>query len=196
MRNAVIGRRTYYAIGKEAVTTDERIEEIVGEAVKHVPSSFNSQSARVVILLGEQHERLWDITKAELKKIVSPESITATEDKINGSFRSGYGSILFFEDEAIIEGLQNKFPSYKNNFPVWSNQSSGMLQYVVWTTLELDGWGASLQHYNPVIDETVKETWNLPASWRLIAQMPFGNPVLPPVSKEFKPLEERIKVFK
>lgn len=194
--DAVKGRRSHYAISKEQVTTDERIEEIVSEAVKHVPSSFNSQSARVVILLGEQHDRLWDITKAELKKIVSPDSFQATEDKINGLFRSGYGSILYFEDVTVVEGFQQKFPAYKDNFPVWANQSSGMLQFAIWSALGLEGWGASLQHYNPVIDEAVKAAWNIPANWKLIAQMPFGKPVSPPGQKEFQPLAERIKVFK
>jgi len=194
--DAVKARRTYYAISKEQVTSDERIEEIVGEAVKHVPSSFNSQSSRVVILLGEQHDRLWDITKAELKKILPPENFQATEDKINGVFRSGYGSILYFEDMSVIEGLQQKFLTYKDNFPVWSNQSSGMLQFAVWTALEIEGWGASLQHYNPVIDDAVKAVWQIPANWKLIAQMPFGKPVVMPDQKEFQPLTERIKVFK
>jgi len=194
--DAVKARRSYYAISKEQVTTDKRIEEIVGEAVKHVPSSFNSQSARVTILLGAQHDRLWDITKAELKKIVPPQNFQATEDKINSSFRSGYGSLLFFEDTNVIEGLQQKFPAYKDNFPVWSNHSSGMLQFVLWTALELEGWGVSLQHYNPVIDEPVKAEWQIPVNWRLIAQMPFGKPVAEPGPKEFQPLDERVKLFK
>ncbi|WP_408967416.1 nitroreductase family protein [Oryzomonas sp.] len=189
-------RRSYFAISKEHVTTDERIEEIVGEAVKHVPSAFNSQSARVVILLGEQHDRLWDITKAELQKIVPPDSFKATEGKIDGAFRSGYGSVLYFEDTGVVEGLQQKFPLYKDNFPVWSNQSSGMLQFAIWTALELEGFGATLQHYNPVIDESVKTTWNIPATWKLIAQMPFGKPVSKPDEKEFHPLAERIRLFK
>lgn len=194
--NALKSRRSYYALGNKAITPDERIEEVVGEAVKHVPSSFNSQSARVVILLGEQHERLWDITMSELKKIVPPENFQPTEEKINGAFRSGYGSILFFEDMDVIDGLQQKFPSYRDNFPLWSYQSSGMLQFAVWTALELDGWGASLQHYNPVIDDSVKAAWNIPAQWKLIAQMPFGNPVAEPGPKEFQPLTERVKIFK
>ena len=79
--DAVKNRRTYYNLSKDRVTSDERIEEIVGEAVKHVPSSFNSQSARVVILLGGQHDRLWDLVKGELKKIVSAESFPASEEK-------------------------------------------------------------------------------------------------------------------
>lgn len=192
----VKNRRSCYALGKEPVTTDERIEEIVGEAVKHVPSSFNSQSARVVILLGQHHDRLWDIVKAVLQKRMTPENFPATEEKINGAFRSGYGSILYFEDMQVVEELQQQFPAYSDNFPVWSNQSSGMLQFAVWLALELDGWGASLQHYNPIINDAVKAAWNIPTHWKLIAQMPFGKPLVQPGNKEFLPLAERVKLFK
>jgi len=194
--DAVRARRSFYAISKEPIASDERIEALVGEAVKHVPSAFNSQSSRVVILLGEQHDRLWDLTKAELRKIVPPESFQATESKIDGAFRSGYGSILYFEEARVVEGLQQKFPAYRDNFPVWSNQSSGMLQYAIWTALELEGFGATLQHYNPVIDEAVKAAWEIPATWKLIAQMPFGKPVSQPEAKEFQPLAERLRLFK
>ena len=163
-------RRTYYALGKEPVTSDARVRELVEQAVLHVPSSFNSQSARVVILLGDQHDQLWDLIKAELQKIVSPENFPATEEKINSAFRSGYGSLLFFEDMQVVEALQQKFPAYSDKFPLWSLQSSGMLQLAIWTSLELEGWGASLQHYNPVIDHAVKQHWNIPESWQLISQ--------------------------
>ena len=40
-------RRSYYGISKEVQVSDERIKEIVEFAVKHTPSSFNSQSARL-----------------------------------------------------------------------------------------------------------------------------------------------------
>lgn len=194
--DAIKTRRTCYALGKEQVTTDQRIKEIVRDAVQHVPSAFNSQSGRAVVLLGEQHDRLWEIAKEELKKIVPPENFQATADKIDGAFRSGYGSILYFEEMKAVEELQQKFPAYSDNFPVWSQQSSGMLQFIVWTALEAEGWGASLQHYNPVIDEAVKSTWNIPASWKLVAQMPFGKPLATPGPKEFHPLSERVRLFK
>ena len=193
--DAVRNRRTYYSISNETIVPYERIREIVNEAVKHTPSSFNSQSARVVLLLGKHHERLWDIVKAELKKIVPADKFKATEDKIDGAFRSGYGSVLYFEDMEVIGGLQQQFPSYKDNFPVWSNHSAGMLQFVIWTALELEGLGASLQHYNPVIDDAVKAEWGIPASWKLLAQMPFGKAIRHQGEKEFKPLEERVRVF-
>ncbi|KZE46222.1 nitroreductase [Brevibacillus parabrevis] len=191
---AVKDRRTYYGISKEAVVSDERIRELVEEAVKHTPSSFNSQSARVVVLLGEQHDKLWNLTKETLRKIVPAENFAPTEEKMN-AFGNGYGTVLFFEDQSVVKGLQEKFASYKDNFPVWSEQSSGMLQFVVWTALETEGFGASLQHYNPLINEEVQQTWNLPSEWKLIAQMPFGKPTAQPGEKQFQPIEERVKFF-
>ncbi|MGN7356351.1 nitroreductase family protein [Paenibacillus sp. SAF-054] len=189
------GRRSIYAISKEVSVSDEKIQEIVNEAVKYTPSAFNSQSARVVVLLGEQHDKLWNLTEETLRAVVPAENFQSTADKM-GAFRSGYGTVLFFEDNAVIEGLQSQFELYKDNFPIWSQQSSGMLQLVIWAALEAEGLGASLQHYNPLIDQRVASEWNLPASWRLIAQMPFGKVVAPAGEKQFQPLEERIKVFK
>jgi uncharacterized protein len=192
---AVEDRRSFYGISKEAVVSDDRIKEIIDHAVKHTPSAFNSQSARVVLLLGNQHDKLWDITKEALRKIVPAGQFSSTEEKIN-SFKSGYGTVLFFEDNSIIESLQQQFALYKDNFPIWSQQSSGMHQFVIWTALELEGLGASLQHYNELIEADVKKEWSIPNNWKLIAQMPFGKPIAQPGEKQFLPLEERVKIFK
>ena len=192
---AVSSRRSVYGISKEMVVSDEKIKEVVEFAVKHTPSAFNSQSARVVLLLEKQHDKLWDITKETLRKIVPEDQFSSTEEKIS-SFGGGYGTVLFFEDISIIESLQEQFAAYKDNFPVWSSQSSGMHQYVIWTALELEGFGASLQHYNELIEADVKKEWSIPSNWKLIAQMPFGKPVAEPDEKQFQPLEHRIKVFK
>ena len=193
--SAVADRRTFYGISKEQVTTDEVIKQIIEHAVKHTPSAFNSQSARVVLLLDKQHDKLWDITKEALRKIVPADKFGPTEDKIN-SFRNGYGTVLFFEDNSIVESLQKRFALYKDNFPIWSQQSSGMHQYVIWSALEIEGFGVSLQHYNELIEADVKKEWNIPESWKLIAQMPFGKPTVKPDEKHYEPLEDRIKVFK
>ncbi|WP_411680328.1 nitroreductase family protein [Clostridium thailandense] len=192
---AVADRRTFYGISKESVISDDRIKEIIEYAVKHTPSAFNSQSTRVVLLLGEQHNKLWDNTKEALRKIVPPDKFSPTEDKIN-SFRNGYGTILFFEDTSIIESLQNQFALYKDNFPIWAQQSNGMHQYVIWTALETEGFGVSLQHYNEVIEIDVKKEWNIPDNWKLVAQMPFGKPTSAPGEKQYQPLEDRVKIFK
>jgi len=192
---AVAERRTFYGISKEVVTSDEVIIEIIEQAVKHTPSAFNSQSVRVVLLLGKHHDKIWDIAKEALKKIIPTDQFASVEDKIN-SFSNGYGTILFFEDNSIIESLQKKFAIYKDNFPIWAQQSSGMHQYVIWTALEIEGYGVSLQHYNELIEAKVKEEWSIPSNWKLIAQMPFGKPTTPPDEKQYQPLEERIKIFK
>ncbi|MBO7744353.1 nitroreductase family protein [Paenibacillus sp. MWE-103] len=191
---AVKARRTFYGLSKEIVVPADRIKEIVGEAVNHTPSAFNSQSSRVVVLFGEQSDKLWNMTKETLRKIVPADNFAATEERING-FANGYGTILFFEDQAVVKGLQEQFASYADNFPIWSNQSSGMLQHVIWTALVAEGLGASLQHYNPLIDAEVAQTWQLPAEWKLIAQMPFGKPTSVPGDKAFMPHSDRVKFF-
>jgi predicted oxidoreductase (fatty acid repression mutant protein) len=193
-KKMVENRRSYYAIDKKSPVSDQEIREIIEHAVKHVPSAFNSQSARVVLLLGENHDKLWEITRETLRKIVPADSFASTDAKIDG-FKNGYGTIMFFEDQTVIEGLQEQFSLYKDVFPVWSLQSSGMLQYTIWVTIEAAGLGASLQHYNPLIDDEVKAAWNLPEKWRLLAQMPFGTPVSEPGDKDFLPLDDRFKVF-
>ncbi|MEF2094504.1 nitroreductase family protein [Peribacillus simplex] len=192
---AIKERRSYYGINKEVGVSDEKIKEIVEFAVKHTPSAFNSQSSRLLVLTGSAHDKLWDITTQALRKAVGEGDFSGTQQKMD-SFKAGYGSILFFEDESVVKSLQEQFATYADNFPIWSQQTSGMHQLVVWTALEAEGLGATLQHYNPLIDDEVKKEWDVPSNWKLIAQMPFGNPTAQPGDKEFKPLEDRIKFYK
>jgi Predicted oxidoreductase related to nitroreductase len=188
-------RRTFYSIGKDAVVPDAEIEKIILHAVKNAPTAFNSQSGRVVLLLGKESDRLWDIAKGILKALVPPESFSSTEAKLN-SFQSGYGTVLFFEDQPTVKGLQENFPLYADNFPVWSLESSGMLQYAVWLLLQDAGFGVSLQHYNPLIDEEVRKAWGVPESWKLLGEMPFGKPTGEPDPKTFLPIEDRVRIVR
>lgn len=116
---AIKKRRTYYAISNKSSVSDARIEEIVKDIVLHVPSSFNSQSSRVVVLFKAEHEKLWDITSEVLKPVV-PEAQWPTTEKKLGSFKAGYGTILFFEDQVPVRELQKNFALYQDKFPVWS----------------------------------------------------------------------------
>ena len=193
--SAIEQRRSLYTISNEKVVSEERVQEIVEFAVKHTPSAFNSQSARVVVLFGKQSNKFWGITTETLRRIVPEEKFADTKEKMD-MFNAGYGTILFFEDQSIIEDFQSKFDMYADKFPIWSNQSAGMLQLVVWTALEAEGLGATLQHYNPLIDDEVKTTFDILDSWKLVAQMPFGRPIAPAGEKQFNPIEERVKVIK
>lgn len=196
LKEALKHRRSYYVIGNQTTLPDDEIEEILDLAALHTPSAFNSQSSRMVLLLKNHHQRLWEIVKETLKNTISAAAFSSTEAKINKSFAAGYGTVLFFEDRSIVESLQKAYPLYHEKFPLWSQQTSGMHQLALWTMLEDAGFGASLQHYNPLIDEKVIAEWKLPEDWELIAQMPFGLPLEPPKKKEFNPLCDRVRVFK
>ena len=111
-REALRHRRSYYALAPESPIDDARIEEIVRFAIKHVPSAFNSQSTRAVLLLHEHHDELWKIVKRTLRAIVPEGAFARTEEKIEHSFAAGYGTVLFFEDTDVVRGLQQQFPAY------------------------------------------------------------------------------------
>lgn len=191
---AVKERRTYYQINNKATISDDRIEELVKEAVLHVPSSFNSQSARLVVLLKKEHETFWEFVKEVLKPQVPEDQFPKTEQKLDG-FKAGYGTILFFEDPKPVNNLQTAFPLYADHFPQWSEHTTAMHQFTLWTALEAEGMGANLQHYNPVIDQTAKGHWNMPQEWSLKAQLVFGGRAGEPGKKEFQPAEERMFVY-
>ncbi len=193
--DAIKNRHSIYGLSNEEIVPRERIEEILRDTLNHMPSTYNVQSTRFVLLFGEDHKALWEITLDELKKLTTPERFVQTTSKVNGSFASGYGTILFFEDQAATDELIAKYPTYADKFTQWAQHTNAMHQYVIWTALEAEGLGASLQHYNPLIDQPVKQRWNLPESWTLIAQMPFGKPTAPGGQKPKKPIEDRMKVF-
>ncbi|CAG8045400.1 unnamed protein product [Penicillium salamii] len=194
------GRRTIYQLGKSSSVPDAKIEELVNEAILHVPSAFNTQSTRLVLLLHDQHDRLWDIAIEAFEGLVASGKIPKeiwekqTLPKLNG-FKGAYGTVLFFEDPAHIQPMQEKFKTYKDQFVPWAEHSNAMHQYFLWTGLEALGFGANLQHYNPLIDAGVAKQWDLPSDWRLIAQLVFGAPEAKAGEKVQKPAEERVKVF-
>ena len=192
--DALAKRRTQYALGKTLPRSKDEVAALIQSAVKHAPSSFNSQSSRVVTLFGAESDKLWNIAKEELRKIVPAENFAQTEAKLDG-FAAGAGTVLFFEDQDVVKGLQEQSGLYADNFPVWSEQASGMAQLAVWTALSEIGIGASLQHYNPVIDAGVASAWNIPATWKLRAQMPFGSHEADIGEKVFMDDAERFRVF-
>lgn len=191
--NAVEERRSIYALGKNVSLSEDKIEGLIEHAVLHAPSAFNSQTGRVLVLFGESHDKVWDITMEALRKIVPAGSFSSTEEKIN-SFKAGYGTVVYFEEQDTIKSLQENFALYKDNFPVWSEQGTAILQYVIWTSLSIEGIGASLQHYNEVIEEDFRKEFNIPTSWKMTCQMPFGSIEAPAREKEFMDLKDRLRV--
>lgn len=188
-------RRTIYNLGNDPVLPEQDITKLIEKCVWETPSSFNSQSARVIILYGESYQKFWALVEDTLRAIVPADKFEPTHEKVQ-SFRAGLGTILFFYDEEVIRGLQEKFPLYKERFEKWAEHENAMAQYMVWAMLAEHKIGASLQHYNPVIDEGVRKMFDVPPSWRLIAQMPFGSIAAAADAKDHEPLEKRVKIFK
>lgn len=128
--------------------------------------------------------------------------------------------VLFYEDRQCFETLRADpaLGRYANFYESWSDQTSAMHQYVgmslpsfaspmllhpcawlayhrgmsVWSAFAAEGIGATIQHYNPLVDETVRKTWDINPEWTLVAQLVFGKKEGPPKEKTFKPLEERL----
>ena len=187
-------RRTIYAVGKNVALTPEKIESVIKEAVNHSPSAFNSQTSRIVTLFGESHLQFWNIVRETLRKIVPEAAFEGTNTKIN-SFAAGYGTVLFYEDQDVVKALQEQFALYADNFPVWSEHSSAIAQFAVWTALSEQNIGASLQHYNPIVDAEIAEIFDIPANWKLRAQLVFGSIEAPAGEKTFMAEADRFKTF-
>ncbi len=192
--NHIKNRRTIYAIGKNVSLDQAQIEKTIIDAIKNSPSAFNSQSSRAVTLYGAAHVKFWEIVRETLRKLVPAEAFDATNGKIN-SFAAGYGTVLFYEDQNVVKGLQEQFAAYADNFPVWSEHSTAIAQFAVWTALAEKGIGASLQHYNPIIDDEVASTFDIPANWKLRAQLVFGSVEAPAGDKVYMNDSERFKSF-
>ena len=91
---AISKRRSVYETTKESPIPQEEIEEIIKKIVDVAPSSFNSQSSRVVVLFGKKHEAFWKIVLKELKEAVSKEEYSEAKEKIQ-KLADSTGTILF-----------------------------------------------------------------------------------------------------
>jgi hypothetical protein len=91
-KDAAIARRSIYQLNKTSPIDEKKLEEILQSAIKHVPSSFNSQSARLVVLLKDEHDKFWDMVTGILKAHVPEDKWEHTGQRMNG-FRNAYGTV-------------------------------------------------------------------------------------------------------
>lgn len=173
-------------------------EKVVINTIKHVivesPTAFNMQSSHLVVLMNDEHSKLWQIVTDTLKKEVAEDKFASTQAKMD-MFSKAKGTILFFDDRHVIDQLKKDFPLYKDQFDMFADHSMGLLQGNIWNALAELKIGASLQHYNPLIDDEVKKQWNVPEYYHLTAQMVFGGIGSIPEPKEKLDADERVSVF-
>jgi predicted oxidoreductase (fatty acid repression mutant protein) len=186
-------RHSFYDINSN-VPLNTNVVDIIKKAMNIYPSSFNYQEARILLLLRNEHKKLWKIIENKLLKATPKEKHKGIKDKIL-SFSNGFGTILYFIDTNTVNDLEQKYPLYADNFINWACQSNAMLQYIIWTALANNQIGASLQHYNPLIDDEVKKAFHVNDSWLLVAQMPFGGINLTPSPHNTTDLEDKLIIL-
>ena len=193
---ALANRRSFYHLGKNVNFTQDEISSIIKHCMQYTPSAFNFPTTNLVLAFGKQHEAIWQITIDCLqeKSAKKEDTFNLAKAKVE-NFKSGFGTILFYEDTAMLEELKETYAMYAENFATWSNQANGMLQANIWTALTDKQIGANLQHYNPLIDDKLKSLFSIPDSFKLTAQMPFGSIETPPHKKTLLDISSRIKIY-
>ena len=177
-QEAVAARHSAYMLDDDissvGVTLDDVVENL-RRIAPNVPSSYNTQSVRMVVLGGEDHRVFWGIVEDVLRaKVADEQKFKRTEVKIR-NFGKAAGTILFYEIDALTDKLVEANPSYADAFPVWAEHGNAMMQFATWAALFEMGLGANIQHYNPIIDERVRETFSIPEGYRLVSQIVFGR---------------------
>ena len=185
-------RRSVYNLDKQLPVFEDKMLEIVNDAVRYVPDAFNMKSQRVVVVVGRKNDEFWN---AVYDSLVVASGGRFSRDRTD-SFMEGYGTILYFYDRDVVVEYKKKYAMYADKFHDWVMQSNAMLQFAIWTAFADVGIGASLQHYNPVIDDMVQKMFNLPESWVLVAEMPFGGIAVAPEPKDKEDIRTRIKIVR
>lgn len=187
-------RRNVSDLGNKIRFSQTYLTELIQESVRSCPSAYHSQSTRVVILYGNSHKKFWDIVREMQRKIVPAHIFEGIELKMDQCVKA-YGTVLFYEDQKTIQYLQKKRPFDAKEFPIWSEQTSGMAQFAVWTALADSDIGASLQHYNPIIDEEIAKSFGIDEDWKLRAQLVFGSIEQKIVEKPHIDYAQQFKVY-
>jgi uncharacterized protein len=113
---AVQHRISCYTLQKQSPISDARIHEIVNAAIKNAPSAFNVQSARAVVLVKAEHDKLWDLADVCLKNAMPEAAYETLKPRVQG-FRAAYGSVLWFEDHEALDALKFKNPGIQHVIP-------------------------------------------------------------------------------
>ena len=187
-------RRSIYALGTDSEYSKKDIENRIREVVKQVPTAFNSQTTRVVVLLDEANTKFWDHIYDVQKDVLEGGMQEWMSGVVTGA-KNGIGTVLFFEDLDAVE----KMPAQGARQEAYKQNNNANAQYAVWLALAEMNLGASLQHFNvgyeKGFDKGTKEMFNLPDSYEMLAQMPFGSIEQETGEKEHIYTYIQVKVF-
>ena len=187
-------RRSIYILNDQLPVSQAIVTGRVKEAISLSPTAFMMQDIHAVILTGDNHKKLWDkIVYNTLQKIVPAEAFKRTEIKLN-TFSQAAGTILLLRDLEAVERMKKEYATYADEMDNWSWQDLGITMVNIWNSLAEINVGVNIQHYNPLIDDEVKATWNIPTNYQLVGQMVYGGIASRPGDKERKGDDELVRV--
>ncbi|KIM98476.1 hypothetical protein OIDMADRAFT_167278 [Oidiodendron maius Zn] len=192
-------RRTIYGLKDTSPVPDSRIEEIIKEVLSFAPSSYNTQPGRITLVLGQKHKDLWDDIITVAEPILKGFGVWDKMGPTFQAFRNAYGSVLFWVRGESVKESQETHKAAAHMFEQFSEHASGMAQIYVWTALELEGFGANLQHLAsiPPVEAAIKKFAGVPDDYSLKANMNFGEPAQPHPEVPAKlPTSETLKIIK
>ena len=88
-------RRSIYGLKDTSAVSDARLEEIITEVLSFTPSSYNTQPARISLVLGEKHKQFWDVVIEAAEPILKGAGPGVWESLAPRfqAFKGAYGSV-------------------------------------------------------------------------------------------------------
>ncbi len=164
-------RRSDYDIDDQVLLSKDEITEIIKDTISNSPTAYNAQSFQVLVLFDSKHDTFW-------KALNRPQP--------------GFGTLILFADNNAIE---ERMPTTADRQDIYKNQDSAILAYALWLALNNVELGVSLHHFNVGDDQFVRDLFNLPDSWEMLAQMPFGRVVNATPKKDRLPAENFLTIL-
>ncbi|MDO4680752.1 MAG: nitroreductase family protein [Aerococcus sp.] len=186
-------RRSTYVMSANTSVSEDAIVSRLRENLQQVPTAYNAQTTRYVVLFGDANKKLWQHLYDVQKDVLQSDQWEQYGPVIE-SYQNVLGTVVFFEDQDALEHIPGgSRETYKQN-------NAGNGQLVTWLTLTELGLGATLNHFNigyaQGFDSKVRELFNLPDTYEMTAQMPFGAIEQAPYPKETISTDEQVKVIK
>lgn len=187
-------RRSVYNLGKETDLSQEEIVTGIRHAVHNTPSAFNSQTSRVVVLFDEAKTKFWDHVYETQKDLLPEQSKDFLLGAIENARDEALGTALVFEDHEALDQM----PSNETRTNVYKDQNSAMVHYAIWLRLKELNLGASLQHFNlgyeQGFDAETRKLFDLPDTYELVAELPFGSIKEPAQEKDHIDTHKEVQV--
>ena len=85
-------RRSTYTLSPESTLSEAEIQEILETTLEQAPSTFGSYTTRMVLVVKEEHKRLWSIITEVIKAITPADKFEGhTKQRLDG-FANAYGT--------------------------------------------------------------------------------------------------------